>query len=85
MIPNHEDFQRELDRILAYAQRQRRTYIDIRAGDLHRQVGCYPGSNHRMPLCCHVMKRTMRAGDRILKTPPSGFGANLVIRYRLPR
>jgi len=31
------------------------------------------------------MKNEMKPEDEILKTPPSGYGANLIIRFRLPR
>jgi 5-methylcytosine-specific restriction protein A len=59
--------------------------ITIKSGDLHRRVGGYPSHNHRMPVCCHVMRANMRSGDQILAAPPKGDGATLVIRYRLPR
>jgi 5-methylcytosine-specific restriction protein A len=62
-----------------------RSFEDVVSGDLHRTVGGYPGSSHRMPACCAVMTRAMRPGDRIIAQPPSGKGATLTIRYRLPR
>lgn len=61
------------------------TYEDITSGDIHRAVGGYPGQNHRMPICCSVMRRLMRPGDAVISAPPSGQGATLTIRYRLPR
>ncbi len=81
MPPTADDFRRKLDEILTNAKQQGRPYIDIRAGDLHRAVGGYPGNNHRMPVCCNVMKGTMKQGDEILESPPSGQGASLTIRY----
>ena len=81
MPPTAQNFQIELNNIFASAKQQGKLYVDVRAGDLHRKVGGYPGRNHRMPLCCEVMKRNMKPGDRILQQPPSGQGANLVIRY----
>jgi len=49
--------------------------------------GSYPGPNHRMPVCCKVMKDAMAPdyGDKVLQEPPSGQGASLTIRYVLPR
>lgn len=87
MIPNAWDFERELHNIFTSAQREGRSYVDVRSGDLHRRVGGYPGPNHRMPTCCDVMRKNMdpTLGDRILEQPPKGNGANLVIRYMLPR
>ena len=67
------------------AQQQGKNFVDIKSGDLHRVVGGYPGYNHRMPICCNVMKKNMRYLDQILDEPPKGFGASLVIRYKLPR
>ena len=56
-----------------------------RVGDLHEEVGGYPGSDHRMPSCCSVMRGEMASGDAVVHQPPKGDGANLVIRFRLPR
>jgi hypothetical protein len=60
-------------------------YLDVNAGDLHREVGGYPGRDHRMPLCCAVMRAALRDGDVVLSEPPRGAGSSLLIRYRLPR
>ncbi len=83
--PTTEDFQRELDKVFAKAQQEGKPFIEVKSGDLHRSVGGYPGPNHRIPLCCTVMKRTMKPGDEILRQPPSGLGATLTIRFELPR
>jgi hypothetical protein len=59
--------------------------ITISAGDLHRRVGGYPGTDHRMPVCCASMRAAMRSGDRYVYRPPKGNGAKLAIEYYLPR
>jgi len=84
-IPTSVDFQDELDRFLQTARQQSLNEIKVKSGDLHRKVGGYPSNNHRMPVCCQVMRENMRLGDQILAAPPKGDGATLVIRYRLPR
>ncbi len=84
-MPFSEDFQQALVATFAKAVAESRDYVEIVSGDLHRYVGGYPGRDHRMALCCRVMKSQMRAADEILSEPPSGQGASLVIRYRLPR
>ena len=81
--PTAKDFEKALLQIFRKAKEAGRAYVDVRAGDLHRMVGGYPSRNHRMPVCCEVMYRLMRAGDIVLEAPPSGYGANLVIRYYL--
>lgn len=71
--------------ILAEAERSGETLVRVRSGDLHLQVGGYPGASHQMPLCCRAMKAAMASGDRIILAPPKGVGANLIVEYRLPR
>ena len=84
-MPSAEDFQSELKGMFVSAQQQGKSFIEIESGDLHRAVGGYPGHVHRLPTCCRVMRRNMKPEDEILQQPPSGAGATLIIRYRLPR
>lgn|GEM_PF-687363 len=84
MPPRAEDFRKALKLKLEREAQAGQLYAEVRAGDLHRQVGDYPG-DHRLAICCHVMRRELHEGDVILRTTPSGIGANLIIRYRLPR
>lgn len=72
------EFQQALQRCLSRA----RGTIDVNAGELHREVGGYPGPGHRMPLACSVMRTAMCDGDQIVAAPPKGNGASLTIRYR---
>ncbi len=82
MPPISSDFEALLDTKLAEAKLIGLPYIDIRAGDLHTEIGDYPDSNNnRMPVCCDVMRKKMKHNDIILSQPPMGDGANLVIRY----
>ena len=51
-----------------------------------KTVGGYPGTNHRMPMCCNVMYAEMVEGaDEVLSGSPSGQGASVAIEYLLPR
>jgi 5-methylcytosine-specific restriction protein A len=84
-MPSTDDFQAELDSIFSFAEKKRLTAIIIKSGDLHRLVGGYPGTDHRMPLCCTVMRENMMGGDEVLSEPPRGTGATLIIQYRFPR
>jgi hypothetical protein len=84
-IPQAEDFRAALRNRFAQAQINRDPYIDVQSADLHREVGHYPSTDHRMPICCEVMRKAMRAADKILQETPSGQGASLLIRYTLPR
>ena len=85
MAPNSEDFQKKMDSILKQAEQEGKSHVDIKSGDLHRMVGGYPGTDHRMPICCGVMRKNMKSTDKVLYKPPKGNGATLLIRYQLPR
>jgi len=84
-MPTAEDFRNSINEKFRNAQGEAQRSIRIRSGDLHRELGGYPGPSHRMPVCCHVMRSAMNDGDRVIDAPPSGAGASLVIEYRLPR
>ena len=81
-----DDFRDELARMFEAAAKAGRGTVIVRAGDLHRTVGGYPGSGHRMPVCCNVMYAEMVKGvDQVLSAPPSGQGASVAIEFLLPR
>jgi 5-methylcytosine-specific restriction protein A len=85
MPPDTHDFRVALNLLFKAAIAKGLPSVVVNAGDLHRRVGEYPGRNHRMPICCDVMKENMRPGDLILNQPPKGKGASLTIKYMLPR
>jgi len=76
------DFEKELSNMLYEANQQGLSYIDVSSRDLHIRVGHYPGPDHRMPVCCAIMRKKMEPDDIVLKEPPSGQGV-IVIRYFL--
>jgi 5-methylcytosine-specific restriction protein A len=81
MMPTAEDFRVTLRARMQGAEHASKTTVEINSGQLHREVGGYPGQNHRMPPCCAVMRSEMSAGDAILQEPPKKQGASLTIRY----
>lgn len=87
MIPDAKDFEIALTEELKLAQKTGLLFKIIVSGDLHRKVGGYPAKdgNHRMPICCDVMKKFMKSKDKILHAPLKGKGATLKIKYYLPR
>jgi len=80
-----DDFKEELDEIFAFARAKKLAAVVIRAGNLHKLVGGYPGPQHRMPMCCSAMRQARREGDEIISEPPSGQGASLEIIYRFDK
>lgn len=83
--PNARDFRDQLAIEFRKAEANEKPFVEIKSGDLHGEVGGYPSGDHRMPVCCSVMRTEMRGGDIVVQEPPSGQGATLVIRYGLPR
>jgi hypothetical protein len=83
--PRPLDFVDALSAMFAEAFRAGESFLEVRAGQLHRKVGGYDGPNHRMVPACNAMRKLMRSGDQILDQPPKGNGASLKIRYILPR
>jgi 5-methylcytosine-specific restriction protein A len=80
-----EDIRAELARQLGEAKRGGYRWLRMRASVLHEAAGGSSGSDHRMPLCCRVMKQEMQGDDKIVEGPPSGQGPSLTIDYWLPR
>ena len=76
----------ELEALISEAERAKKTYLDVKSGDLHAIVGGYPSkTNHRMPTCCAVMRQYMTLKDEVLSEPVFEKDATLLIRYKLPR
>lgn len=85
-MARRDQFYEELIQIFDEATKEGRENVDVNAGDLHRRVGEYPSPDHRMPVCCSVMRSEFSADcDVVLESPPKGDGASLMIRYNLPR
>ncbi len=79
------DFRHAIEHDIATAAAAGWYVIRMRAGEIHRALGGYPGPHHRLPACCSAMRSLMRPRDRVIESPPSGNGASLVVEYRLPR
>lgn len=84
-MPTKDDFRSELKARLRRATQRGAREVEINSGELHRALGGYPGDNHQMPSCCDVMHEECGSSDKVVSSPPSGRGATLTIRYRLPR
>ena len=85
MSVSSDDFATELRTLLSKAHDLGFAEVQLSAGGLHRRVGGYPGPDHRMPVCCSVMRKAMQPGDTIVGEPEKGAGASLCISYRLFR
>jgi len=59
--------------------------IIVNAGDLHRLIGGYPSKNHRIPVCCSVMRQVIQDGDIVVENNLIKDGTSFTIIYKLPR
>lgn len=55
-IPTAIDFKTEIEKIKMKA-------VEIISGNLHRQLGGYPGKSHRMASCCQAMYMMLDSTD----------------------
>lgn len=78
-----DDIKNILDEKFSDIKQEGLREIQINSGELHRELGSYPGSDHRMPMVCKVMRDYMRRNDVIIQQPPKGNGASLTILYYL--
>jgi 5-methylcytosine-specific restriction protein A len=86
-MPTAAEFRQALMDAMHQTELKGQQFLDITAGELHATVGGYPGDQHRMPMCCRVMRMQASEGwgDLIVKESTMRKGATLRIRYRLPR
>ena len=77
------DYRNQLTVILNTARHSGKPYIDVESGNLHNRVRGKQNANHKIAVCCDVMRRMMRPGDSILMEPANGDGTDLTIRYIL--
>ena len=84
MPPTARDFRYELHSRMLRKHHDGEPYLETTSKHLAKAAGdVYPEPNHRMPVCCAVMKQEIQEGDEIICVPPSGQGATLKIRYKL--
>ncbi len=83
---SQQHFLAKLNEIFAEETSAGEKEVTITSCELHRLLGGYPGTNHRMPICCAAMRQVFdQSKDAVLHSPKSGMGATLTIRYALPR
>lgn len=80
-----DDFARELQDLLATAEKCGFVAVEVNAGNLQRRLDGHSGVDHRTSVCCDVMRLAMGTGDIVVNEPPHGEEASLVIRYHFPR
>jgi hypothetical protein len=83
--PTSEQFETALAFRFNAAEERGEQWVDVNAWELHGNVAGYLGANHKMEMCCLVMHATLQDGDEVLSRPRTGRGADLLVRYKIPR
>ena len=86
ILPTNEDFKKAIEKAKMNAANKGEKQIEIQAKDIHKELGHYPGPNHRMSTCCDAMYASMNnsKGDTVIDAPKKGKGANLKIQLKVP-
>jgi hypothetical protein len=58
-VPTKSDFINTINQLKIQSRTLGYEYIEILSSDLHRNLGSYPGPNHRMASCCDAMYDSM--------------------------
>ncbi|MFA6075435.1 MAG: hypothetical protein WCV63_04925 [Negativicutes bacterium] len=53
------------------------SFVELVSGEVHKALNW----KSRLPLVCDAMKNSMRLGDRVIHTTPSGKSSTITIRY----
>ena len=72
-----DDFRAEIRSQIRRAEASGAAHIEINSGEVHRKLGGYPGTNHRMPVCCDAMYEERRNSDPVIAAPAKRKGASL--------
>jgi len=83
--PDQSAFSDAIAALLARAQDQGRPHVEINAGELHRQLGGYPGPGNGMPSCCAALRASMGDGDVVIFVSERADDGSLTVRFALPR
>lgn len=73
------DIRQYIDALLQDARMSGQEYIDLTAGEIHKQMVL----RNRHPDVCRLMYEKMTPYDKILRTTPSGYSSTVTIRYYL--
>ena len=74
-----EDIREHIRELKAFAKASGKSYIILKSGDIHKELQL----TSAMPQVCNAMRQSMREGDVVLHTTPSGNSSTIEIQYNL--
>ncbi len=74
-----EDIRNHIQTLKENARLEGKTILVLKSGDIHKELDL----KNYMPSVCNAMRQSMRPGDKILHTTPSGNSSTIEIEYKL--
>ena len=74
-----EDIRRYIAELKNAAQNAGKSSIILRSGDIHKALNL----KNAIPQVCNAMRQSMKNGDVVLHTTPSGNSSTIEIEYKL--
>lgn len=70
-----------IQQLLKESRQQGKADCILLSGEIHRGMNL----QNRMPSVCRAMRQSMRSGDEVLHTTPSGQSSTIEIKYYLSK
>ena len=72
-----EDIRHYIVELKKAAKDRESNFIVLKSGDIHKELNL----KSRMPQVCNAMRQSMKEGDIVLHTTPSGNSSTIEIKY----
>ena len=72
-----DDIRQYINEQKLYAKNEGRKFIILKSGDIHRDLNL----KSALPQVCNAMRQSMREGDIVIHTTPSGNSSTIEIKY----
>jgi 5-methylcytosine-specific restriction protein A len=82
-MPTLEELTLEAKAQISRAAHQRRSHIEINAGELHRTLKGRPSHSDQMRTACDALQSLMSPKDAIVFQPQRGYGSSFTVRFVL--
>jgi hypothetical protein len=74
-----DDIRQYIIELKMAAKKEGKKFIILKSGDIHKALGL----KSAMPQVCNAMRQSMKEGDVVLHTTPSGNSSTIEIQYNI--
>ena len=74
-----DDIRQHIIELKMAAKKEGKKFIILKSGDIHKALGL----KSAMPQVCNAMRQSMKEGDVVLHTTPSGNSSTIEIQYNI--